>query len=232
MLYNQQVEADKRCVFDPHMQKKTKIFVDKPREEITPEEKRMLDDLTVYKPMFDIRSIQDYFDKNFSELSPDNAKKAQVKQLLKDLAKTAANENVGGNEIDRTILPIEIQDKFALLESVLDYKSKSDLLSWFVDSMRVQVLNHFDKEGTLKDMPDNEKMKLFSQIDAVQKNCKKELANLHIANKNGTLVEDSPVLASLRGEINALKSKIDIIQIEKQQLEMIKEHNSKVDDFT
>ena len=122
----------------------------------------MLDDLTVYKPMFDIRSIQDYFDKNFSELSPDNAKKAQVKQLLKDLAKTAANENVGRNEIDRTILPIEIQDKFALLESVLDYKSKSDLLSWFVDSMRVQVLNHFDKEGTLKDMPDNEKMKLFS----------------------------------------------------------------------
>ena len=98
--------------------------------------------------------------------------------------------------------------------------------------MRIEVFNHFDNEGTLKQMPDQEQMKLLTQIEAVQNKCKKHLAELHAANKNGTLVEDTPILASLHGEINALKSKIDIIQIEKQQLEMIKEHNSKVDDFT
>ena len=88
VLYNQQVEADKRCLFDPHTQKKTKIFIDKPREEQTVDEKRFIDDLTVYKPLFDSRTIQEYFDKNFSNLSPENARKAEIKQLLKDLART------------------------------------------------------------------------------------------------------------------------------------------------
>jgi hypothetical protein len=52
------------------------------------DEKRFIDDLTVYKPLFDSRTIQEYFDKNFSNLSPENARKAEIKQLLKDLART------------------------------------------------------------------------------------------------------------------------------------------------
>jgi hypothetical protein len=43
-------------------------------------------------------------------------------------------------------MPQELKDKFEMLKQVnLTFKERSDLLSWFVDSMRIQVLEHLEE---------------------------------------------------------------------------------------
>lgn len=44
----------------------------------------------------------------------------------------------------------------------LTVKEKTDVLSWFVDNMRQEVLNYFEKENLVQDMQETEKVKLYS----------------------------------------------------------------------
>ena len=48
-------------------------------------------------------------------------------------------------QLNVNVLPEELKKKFNMLKKTnLTFQERSDLLSWFVDSMRVQVLAHLD----------------------------------------------------------------------------------------
>jgi hypothetical protein len=55
---------------------------------------------------------------------------------------------------------------------------------------------------------------------------------MHNSNSKGELVQQNDYLKSLFREIEDFREKIDIVQIEKNQLDMIKFHNKKVDAFS
>jgi hypothetical protein len=67
-------------------------------------------------------------------------------------------------------------------EKSLDFHQRSELLSWFVDSMRSEVLNHFETENLLQDMENSEKMKLYSTIDQIVEKSRTTLFEMHQAN--------------------------------------------------
>lgn len=50
-------------------------------------------------------------------------------------------------------LPEEIESKFEQIkDKELDFHAKSELLKWFVDEMRQEVINHFEKENIVQKM--------------------------------------------------------------------------------
>lgn len=79
----------------------------------------------------------------------------------------------------------------------------------------------------------NEKNKgdLIDELDEIHKKCSDKLFEMHNANSKGELVMENDHLTGLRKEIEDFRDKIDIINIEKQRLDMITYHNRKVDAF-
>jgi Mg/Co/Ni transporter MgtE len=53
----------------------------------------------------------------------------------------------------------------------LGFKEKSDLLSWFVDSMRVMVLNTLEEKEVLQAMDENQKNDLIEELNELHKKC-------------------------------------------------------------
>lgn len=150
-----------------------------------------------------------------------------MRQALSELRQIAEFEP--NFKLDK--LPPEINEKFELIKKPLDFHQKSELLSWFVDSMRAQVLNHFETENLLNEMEDSEKVKLYSQLEQIVEYCRSQLFDMHQKNQQGTYVQENENTLELQQKIADLKSRIDIIRDEKKQLMMIKAHNQKVDAF-
>lgn len=98
--------------------------------------------------------------------------------------------------------------------------------------MRSEVLDHFEATGLLDDMNEKEKLAILRQIDETQRQCKNELFEMHKANAEGKYVEKTASFSQILGQIESLKSKIQIVDIEKGLLELLEAHNKKVDHFT
>ena len=61
-------------------------------------------------------------------------------------------------------MPDELKEKFEKLKQAnLTFQERSDLLSWFVDSMRVQVLDHLDE--ALQTMDERSKADLIDELN-------------------------------------------------------------------
>jgi len=134
--------------------------------------------------------------------------------------------------MDPAQLPEDIQAKFEKLGSPLDFHAKSELLTWFVDSMSSEVLNHFETSGLYNEMTEPARLQLIEQVEALQTRCRSALFDLHKSNTNGTLVQDTEFLTAMKEDIQQLRERVDLIKIEKSHLSMIKDHNSNVDQFT
>jgi len=115
---------------------------------------------------------------------------------------------------------------------VSTFEEKSELLSWFVDEMRVHVLNHFEKAPEHRDMSADERIKLLGQLNRFQENCKTKLFELHQLKAQGKYHEDTEYLNQLSKETKDFQNKISIVNIQKKQLDAIRKHNQEVDQFT
>lgn len=114
----------------------------------------------------------------------------------------------------------------------MGFQEKSDLLSWFVDSMRTQVISHLEEKEVLQAMDEDQKLDLIQELDDLHKKCADQLFEMHQTNAKGELVQQNQYLKGLFKEIQDFKEKIDIVQIKKSQLDMIQFHNSNVDVFS
>jgi len=79
------------------------------------------------------------------------------------------------------MLSQELQDKFALLDQPLDFHARSELLSWFVDNIRDEILNHFEANSLFKGMNKDDAASFFASLDHLQNKCREDLFNLHQA---------------------------------------------------
>ena len=125
-----------------------------------------------------------------------------------------------------------MKDKFDLLQSNMEFEQKSELLSWFVDCMKEEVIRHFQTEGIYQEMDDKERIIFLKKLEHIQSQSKTTLFKLHQDYERGILVQENDQLVALQKEIADLQKQIDIIKLEKDQLDMIKSHNSSVDVFT
>jgi hypothetical protein len=68
--------------------------------------------------------------------------------------------------INKKDLPKNIAKKFDMLKSSsLSFQERSDLLSWFVDSMRVEVLDHLEEQ--LESMDEGRKQDLIDELNSI-----------------------------------------------------------------
>lgn len=93
----------------------------------------------------------------------------------------------------------------------MGYIKKTKLLSWFVDSMRSSVLNHFEVSEALKSMKENEKMALVQELNELHQKCADQLFQMNKDRAESRHVEENDNVERLLGEINAYLTKIDII---------------------
>jgi hypothetical protein len=119
--------------------------------------------------------------------------------------------------LDTSWFPKELKEKFDSLENLqsLSATERNEALSWFVDEMRPHVLNHLKSSDLLQEMSEQEQSKLLNQLSSLQNKCRGHLGD-----------SSTSEISSLGAEISELRSKIEIIKIEKEQLEMIKKHNA------
>lgn len=80
----------------------------------------------------------------------------------------------------------------------MDFKAKSDLLQWFVDSLCTSVINHFEQTGTLPKMDLQEREKLISDLETLQKECREQLFQMHKDKKEGKLIEPDSYLYKIK----------------------------------
>jgi len=113
----------------------------------------------------------------------------------------------------------------------LTYDEKVNMLEWFVDQMRNQVLNFFAESEYLKDLDEVESTLLLNEIEKIHKDCQNQLFKIQNDKALGNQQIVTADLEVLFSEINDLSSKLNIIELEKSHLKMIREHNSKVDMF-
>ena len=81
-------------------------------------------------------------------------------------------------------------------------------------------------------MNEQDKLALIEELNQIHTKCSDQLFKLHNDRAKGQLVEENEHLVTLLDEIKSYRDRIDIIQIERSQIEMIREHNQKVDVFT
>jgi hypothetical protein len=93
--------------------------------------------------------------------------------------------------IKKSLLSDDLQGKFKQLEDCQSFEEKTECLTWAVDAMRSDILDHFEAAGVLEDMDDKEKQAILKQIDDTQLQCKDELFKMHKDNAEGKLVEET-----------------------------------------
>lgn len=93
------------------------------------------------------------------------------------------------------------------------------------------VLNTLEEKDILQSMNEDNKLDLIEELDELHKKCSDQLFEMHNSNSKGELVQQNDYLKNLFKEIEDFRDKIDIVQLEKTQLDMIKFHNNKVDVF-
>lgn len=71
----------------------------------------------------------------------------------------------------------------------MDFKSKSDTLTWFVDSMHTSVINHYEQTGMLQKMDLQQRDRLITDLQNIQKESREQLFQMHKDKKEGKLVE-------------------------------------------
>lgn len=65
-------------------------------------------------------------------------------------------------------MPLLLKDKFDQLKKPLNFQQRSDILSWVVDKMRSDVINHLEKSGILRKMDPHEEKLLLDEINIIQ----------------------------------------------------------------
>ena len=81
-------------------------------------------------------------------------------------------------------------------------------------------------------MNEEQRLQILSQISQIQQECRTALFELHQSKEQGRYVEDTQELIELKKQVASLSTKVDVIQLIRNQLHTIQDHNSKVDEFT
>lgn len=136
------------------------------------------------------------------------------------------------NRKGKNLLNDELRAKFDLLDAPADFAQRSAILSWAVDQMRTQVIDHLELTGYMDKLQESERVELLDELNQIQSQSSEQLFKLHEDQKNGQLIEENHYMKGLLSQIEKLRDKVSLASIEADLLKMMKEHNAKVDEFT
>lgn len=66
------------------------------------------------------------------------------------------------------MLSDELRAKFDLLDGPADFTQRSAILSWAVDEMRSQVLDHLELSGFMDKLSEVERVDLIDELNQIQ----------------------------------------------------------------
>ena len=157
----------------------------------------------------------------------------KLHQLKNMLVKIAMNTSERSAMPFKSELSEELLQKFdQLKQDNMSYAQKTDLLSWFVDSMRTEVHKYFDETNLFNAMTGEERIQLCADLDAIHQDCADLLFDMSNKKAKGKHVENTKRYSEMIEAILNFKDRINLIQTQFRMLEMIECHNSSVSRLT
>lgn len=123
------------------------------------------------------------------------------------------------------MLSDELRAKFDLLDGPTDYAQRSAILSWVVDEMRSQVIDHLELSGFMDKLSEIERVDLIDELNNIQSDSSDKLFKLHEDQRNGVLIEENEYLQPIIHQIEKLRDKVSLASVEADLFKMMKEHN-------
>ena len=114
-------------------------------------------------------------------------------------------------------LPPELYHNFALLQRAdrLTFEGKTEVLSYFVDKMKSDVMTHLVDNGTaIEGMSEEHRQDFYSMLDELVNSCSNALFTLHqreADREQGKLVKDSPMFQEAIQKVQLLSDNMNLI---------------------
>jgi hypothetical protein len=106
----------------------------------------------------------------------------------------------------------ELLQKFdELKQENMSYAQKTDLLSWFVDSMRTEVHKFFDETNLFNAMTGEERIQLCADLDVIHQDCADLLFDMSNKRAKGKHVEHTKRYTEMIETISNFKDRINLM---------------------
>ena len=106
----------------------------------------------------------------------------------------------------------ELLQKFEELQAdKMSFAQKTELLSWFVDSMRTEVHQYFDETNLFNAMTGEERIELCAELDKIHETCADLLFEMTNKRAKGKLVEHNKRFTEIAESVQNFKKRINLV---------------------